>query len=212
MEEGGLLNIRHFERQLKLFETLNEKGKKTVIWGAGHNEVDPSKFGSVKGYNVDTAKFGLVGTRDFSISANWVPCVSCLNPIFNNNYVEEQDVGIICGSKSAKNKTLINKLKNYPVTSNTTNLEEMISFIGRTNKVVTDSYHAMYWAILMGKKTAVIPTTSKFYDFKYPTVITTFDTFEDDIKKSQSYTGVLEECREINLNFAQRVFEYLEIS
>ncbi|WP_304157391.1 hypothetical protein, partial [Mesonia mobilis] len=60
-------------------------------------------------------------------------------------------------------------------------------------------------------KTLVIPTTSKFYDFKYKSVISTYENFEEDLKKTRSYSGVLEECREINHNFAEKVFDYLNI-
>lgn len=209
---GGLLNIRHFDLQLKLFEQLKEKGKKTVIWGAGHNEVNPEKFGKISNYNIDTSKFGIVGTRDYSMDTEWIPCVSCMHEIFDRPFNETQEVGIIFSKKTIKNETqLLNKLKEFPSTSNTTNLEDMIGFIGKTNTVITDSYHAMYWSILLGKKTLVVPTTSKFYDFKYPSVITTYDNFENDISKAQSYSGVLEECREINNAFAKKVFDYLNI-
>jgi len=209
---GGLLNIKYFKRQLELFEELSSKGKKTVIWGPGHNEKDRSKFGKILHYNIDTKKFGLVGTRDFSMNTEWVPCVSCLNPIFDKTFTETQEIGLLYGKKTIKNnKGLVNKLDDFPFTSNTTNLEEMISFIGKSNIIVTDSYHAMYWAILLGKKTLVVPTTSKFYDFKYKSVITTFEDFTNDLQKAQSYTGVLEECREINLKFAEKAFDYLNL-
>ncbi|MCA0132093.1 polysaccharide pyruvyl transferase family protein [Winogradskyella alexanderae] len=209
---GGLLNIKYFDRQMKLFEELGARGKKTVIWGAGHNETDRSQFGKVKNYNVDLKKFGLVGTRDYSMDTEWIPCVSCLHSIFDNSYKETQDIGILYSKKTIKNnKNLVNRLSDFPFTSNTTNLKDMISFIGKSNTLVTDSYHAMYWAILLGKKTLVVPTTSKFYDFKYKSVITTFENFTNDLPKAQSYSGVLEESRELNIKFAEKVFDYLNL-
>ncbi|NNK87633.1 MAG: hypothetical protein HKO90_05075, partial [Flavobacteriaceae bacterium] len=124
---------------------------------------------------------------------------------------EEQEFGILMGKKSAKRPDLAKKLAKYPLSSNTTNLEEMISFIGKSHILVTDSYHAMYWGILMEKKVIAIPTTSKFFDFKYKVVISSYDSFEDDLKKPGFYTGVLEECRDINRKFADRVFDYLNL-
>lgn len=212
IDGGGLLNIAHFERQLKLFEALSTKGKRVVLWGAGHNEIDKSKFGKVHSYNVNMSKFGLVGTRDYSMSKNWGPCVSYLHPIFDKKFEETREIGIVLEGKSNKNKYLKNILNGYPLISNTTNLEEMVSFIGKSNIVVTDSYYAMYWAILLGKKTAVVPTTSKFYDFKYPSVVTSFENFTADLIKTKSYTGVLEECRTLNIDFSKRVFDYLEVN
>ena len=85
----------------------------------------------------------------------------------------------------------------------------MISFIGKSNTIVTDSYHAMYWSILLGKKVVAIPNSSKFFDFKYQPIISSFKEFEKDLHKAKSYSGVLEECREVNIKFADKVFNYL---
>ncbi len=208
---GGLLNRKSFEMQLKLFEHLCDKGKKTILWGVGHNEKNKGSFGSVSAYNIDINKFGIVGVRDVSMKADWVPCVSCMHPIFDNTFNETQEVGIIFHKKTMKNKTLLNKLEKYPSTSNTKSLSDMIAFIGASNKIVTDSYHAMYWSILMGKKVVAIPNSSKFFDFKYSPILSSFGTFEEDLKKTNSFTGVLEECRELNLKFAEKVFDYLNI-
>ncbi len=210
---GGLLNIRHFEKQMKLFEALALKGKKTVIWGAGHNDPNYKTIhnSKIKSYNVNINNFGLVGTRDYKLAKNWVPCVSCLNPIFDRNFNENQEIGILLGKKSGKKSKLLKDLSDYPLSYNSTNLEEMVNFIGKTNTLVTDSYHAMYWSILLGKKVLVVPTTSKFFDFKYQPVITSFENFKKDLNKAQSYSGILEECREINIDFSKKVFDYLNL-
>lgn len=208
---GGLLNRGSFAQQLKLFENLSAKGKKTVLWGVGHNEKDQSRFGKVNSYNIATDKFGMVGVRDFSTKNTWVPCVSCLHPIFDTPYSVSQETGIIFHKKTIKDKTLLKKLKDYPSTSNTTNLDDMISFIGKSETIVTDSYHAMYWSMLLGKKVIAIPNSSKFYDFKYQPVFSSFNDFDTQLKNTQSHTGLLEECREINLKFAETVFNYLNL-
>jgi len=44
---GGLLNRPSFEKQMKLFETLKKKGKKTVLWKVSHNEKKKSNFGKL---------------------------------------------------------------------------------------------------------------------------------------------------------------------
>jgi hypothetical protein len=69
----------------------------------------------------------------------------------------------------------------------------------------------MYWGLLMGRKVLVIPTTTKFLDFKYPVPITQFASFKDDLSKAVKFDGLLEECRSINQDFAKKVFDYLSI-
>lgn len=208
---GGLLNRGSFEKQMRLFEQLSSKGKKTMLWGVGHNSKNKNQFGAISSYNIDTKKFGLVGVRDYNMNDVWVPCVSCMHSIFDNSFEESQDIGIIYHKKTVKNKQLLKKLQNYPSTSNTTNLEDMISFIGKSKTIVTDSYHAMYWSILLEKKVVAIPNSSKFFDFKYQPVISSFENFENDLHKVQSYSGVLEECREVNIKFAEKAFNYLNV-
>jgi len=206
---GGLLNRKSFEKQLKLFEYLHEKGKKTVIWGAGHNSANRKDFGKRIEYNIDLKKYGLVGIRDYRADVNWVPCVSCMHEIFDKAYSEKQEIGIIYHKDSIKNKPLLKRLDHFPSTSNTTDLDDLVSFIGRSNTIVTDSYHAMYWSMLLEKKVLVIPNSTKFYNFKYQPVFTTFENFENDMKKAKTYSGILQECREINVNFAKKVLNYL---
>jgi len=208
---GGLLNRSGFVKQMKMFEELTQKNKKIVLWGVGHNDKHKSNFGKINSYNIDVNKFKVVGTRDYNMPTDYVPCVSCLHPIFDKEYDEVQDVGIIFHKDTLKNKNLIQRLEKYPTTSNTTNLEELVRFIGKSNTIVTDSYHAMYWSMLLNKKVIAIPNSSKFFDFKYKPVFSNFDQFEDDLKKGKSFTGIKEECREINLKFAEKVFDYLKL-
>lgn len=208
---GGLLNRGSFELQMKLFENISEKGKKTVLWGAGHNEKNKSNFGKVTAYNIDLSKFGLVGVRDYDMKYDWVPCVSCMNPIMETKNTIENETGLIYHKKTLKNKRLLKKLDNYPSISNTINIEEIIDFISKTETIVTDSYHAMYWSMLLGKRVVALPNSSKFYSFKYKPAFSDFENFEKEIKNAPLYTGVLEECREINMKFGKKVFDYLNL-
>lgn len=208
---GGLLNRGSFEKQLKVFEQLAEKGKKTVLWGVGHNSKNPRSFGKTFSYNINTDKFGLVGTRDLHSPGEWVPCVSCLHPIFDQTFELKQEIGVVFHKKTLKKNSLTSKFQHLPCTSNTTDIDDLVHFIGSSEKIITDSYHAMYWSLLLGKKVVVIPNSSKFFDFKYQPVISDFDRCIEDAAKAQAYSGVLEECREINQQFANKVFEYLEL-
>lgn len=208
---GGLLNREGFEIQMELFEKLGAKGKKTILWGVGHNSKNPRTYGNINKYSVDTSKFGLVGVRDYSMKEEWVPCVSCMHPIFDNSFEVKNEVGVIFHKKTLKNKSVVDKFSSFPSTSNEAVFEDVVAFIGATDTILTDSYHAMYWSLMLGKKVMVFPNSSKFYDFKYQPVISTFKNFEKDLKKLQSYSGVLDECREINMKFAEKTFDYLNL-
>lgn len=208
---GGLLNRGSFSQQMQAFENLAAKNKKIVLWGVGHNSKKKSDFNNIDAYNIDIKKFGLAGTRDYSMPGEFVPCVSCKHEVFDKDYQVKDEVGIIFHKKTLKKKSVLETFSAYPSTSNTTNIEEIVQFIGSKEKIITDSYHAMYWAILLGKKVAVIPNSSKFFDFKYKPVFSSFENCLEDIHKANSYSGVLEECRELNDSFYLKVREYLEL-
>lgn len=208
---GGLLNRGAFDAQMSLFAQLGKKNKKAVLWGVGHNSKYQKDFGKPIAYNVDTSLFGLAGVRDYGSKAEWVPCVSCLHPIFDEVFTVVNEIGVVFHKSTLKNPSAMERFAHFPSTANNAVFEDVVRFIGETDTVLTDSYHAMYWSIMMGKKVMVFPNSSKFYDFKYSPVISSFERFQDDFSKLRSYSGVLEECRLINTVFAEKVFDYLNL-
>ena len=208
---GGLLNRNGFKLQMDAFEAIAKRGKKVVLWGVGHNSKSPNTYGNVSDYNVDISKFGLVGTRDYTMPGEYVPCVSCMHSFFDNDYEETQEIGVIFHKDTVKKPEVVNLFKDYPTTSNTTDLKEIINFIGASQKIVTDSYHAMYWSMLMGKKVVVIPNSSKFYDFKHKPVISSFENAMGAFAKAETFPTLLAECRSINRKFADKAFDYLNL-
>ncbi len=204
---GGLLNRNSFAFQMRLFEYLASKGKKIVLWGVGHNSKNIKNHHPK--YNVDINRFGMVGVRDFKGGASWVPCASCLHPIFDIPAVVERDTVLIMHRRTLKNKEKVGKIRDFHVVSNSDTLENIVAAIKSSDHVVTDSYHAMYWSILCGKKVVILPNSSKFFDFKYMPLVSSFDDFSKVIPRAISFDGVLEECREVNRVFAQKVFTYI---
>lgn len=77
------------------------------------------------------------------------------------------EAGLLFNHKSLKDNQLQEKYKYYPISLNTTSLEEMVQFIGASETVISNSYHTMYLAILIKRKVIAIPTTSIFFDFKH---------------------------------------------
>lgn len=208
---GGLLNRKSFSHQMQALEKLASENKKIVLWGIGHNSKKKSDFGNVKSYNINVNNFGLAGTRDYSMPGDYVPCVSCKHKLFDKTYQVKDEYGIIFHKKTLKNKSLLEAFSAYPSTSNTTDMTKIVEFIGSKEKIITDSYHAMYWSMLLGKKVAVIPNSSKFYDFKYKPVFSDFENCITDVNKATTYSGILEECRELNDHFYHKVKDYLNI-
>jgi len=179
------------------------------LWGIGHNSKYKKYFDNITEYNINVNDFKVAGTRDYSMPGEYVPCVSCLHPIFDQKFDIKQEMGVVFHKDILNDSKIIGKFKDYPTAANNMPLDRLIGFIGKTEKIITNSYHVMYWSMLMGRKVAVVPNSSKFYDFKYDPVITSFGRAVNDVHKAQVYEGILDECREINHKFAEKAFDYL---
>ncbi|MGQ8337729.1 polysaccharide pyruvyl transferase family protein [Sunxiuqinia sp. A32] len=204
---GGLLDRPSFSHSIEMMNLLVKKGRKVALWGVGHN--NPSYKVSQLFYK-QIQNFKLVGLRDYQIKGTeWVPCVSCMNSIFDQNFDTKQDIGII---EHEHIKLSGNQLNGFPRIQNNSSFEQIISFIGSVEMLITNSYHAMYWAMLMKKKVVVIPNSSKMFSFKYK--VPTSDDGADALrllKKAPVYDELLDECRQINNKFSEKVFDYMNI-
>ncbi len=69
----------------------------------------------------------------------------------------------------------------------------------------------MFLSMLLGKKVVVIPNSSKFYDFQHRPVMSDFNTALDQFDKAETFSGLLEECRTINMDFSMKAFDYLNL-
>jgi len=199
---GGLLDRETFRKPL-LNLVNNKLIKSRVIWGAGHN----SKSGQIDKNNILEIlnKFDICGIRDFKFSLennfDFVPCVSCMDPVFDDSSSTIlNEIGII------EHEHIPLELSNFPKLRNNESFENTIEFIKQSDKIITNSYHAMYWAILLNKKVVVVPNSSKFFDFIYtPKMVNSI--YDIDLKndfKSINF-NILEDCRNHNLLFFDKV-------
>ena len=136
--------------------------------------------------------FDLVGSRDIGIAGTeWVPCVSCMSPLFDEEYEIEHEV-----------VSYMNALKyshpDMPYATNRGTFEEAITFIGSSKVVITNSYHGAYWATLLGRAAVIVnPYNSKFYQYKHQPAM--------EGETPRAYPDALAECREANIEFNDKV-------
>jgi len=143
------------------------------------------------------ADFDLVGSRDKDHPefAEWVPCASCMSPLFDEEY--EVKHGKVFYSPSAPDRPDCMTNQGRP-------MEQVIEFLGSGEVVVTDSYHGAYWATLLGKITVIVnPHSAKFYQYKHQPVV-----IEDGTNPPITpyvFPAALQECRNANIRFNAKV-------
>lgn len=204
---GGLLNIDFFEPALTHISSIKRVNQKIIIWGAGHNAWIINDWRELKpNISLEKYNFDLIGIRDDNQPFDWVPCVSCMDPIFTKSKTSKYEIGLYAHVDTIKTPDLNQRLPvNLPTLDNSASFDEAISFIGDCEMILTDSYHGVYWATLLGKRVIAFPSSSKFYDFRHPVPLCDPSDWKRYRRVSVAYPEALAECRDANERFANKV-------
>ena len=196
---GGLIHPSFTPR---IVELLEQQPKNIIVWAIGSNYA----LDKDKGYPDWIRNATLVGIRDFkSLSVNstlgeYVPCVSCMHPAFNKKYKASHDKVYYLHARQSSEDTF-KKLEGKPLLTNKAkDFNEVITFLGSGETVVTDSYHGAYWAMLMKRNVQVVPWSTKFKTFKYIPVLLE-SILEDSNDTMYIDPKYRDDCRKINKRF-----------
>ncbi len=167
----------------------------------------PKKIDSSR-HNAWLKTCDLVGVRDYGLPFDWVPCASCMVARLDDyrNITPTHPLIAIDHPDFCKIE-----LSGIPCFSNLGNdFDGILSFIASGETVLCASYHAAYWAILMGRKVIVVPWSEKFQRLKYsvPECLNR-RKLKGCIRRAIAYPEALAECRERNRDFASKVANLL---
>lgn len=206
---GG--GIYHFPGELAHILGNNDR---VIAWGIGTNTHD-RKDGVLDYGECPPERFALAGIRDyfpFDHPASWVPCVSCMSPLFDPMYSE------LCSFVLYAHKDLPLNLAGFdsPVpqmTNGVKTLREAVEFIAMGRKTITNSYHGVYWSHLLGRRPVVYqPFSSKFFHMAWPAP---HAWTELDVPLCLDHASwqphALTNSRQANQEFASKVFELLDL-
>lgn len=97
-----------------------------------------------------------------------------------------------------------------PVMHNTKRkLSEVLRFLSGGRTVITNSYHGVYWAQLLGRRTICIPFGEKFRTFRRLPTFAADGDWRAKLGAAAAFSSDLEEYRSINTTYYQ---EFLEIT
>lgn len=165
-----------------------------IFWGIGHNVYYSKEII----FPELPSNVHLFSTRCLSPLHKWVPCVSCMSPYFNYSQLKQYDSVAFCH----KEKEI--KKKDTPVMfCEGAEFPKVVSFLGSAPIVYTNSYHGLYWSLLLGKTVIVEhPYSSKFYGIES-------EKFKDTLIYHPK-PNYLQLCRSANLQFYQDVLKLKE--
>lgn len=190
---GGLLNC--LEIWNKNINKLLELSENVFGWGIGFNKHFDTKMNLTK---INFAKFKLLGIRDYKQSyennMRYVPCSSCNLKELKYKYKIQRNIGVI---EHHHNKI---SLKKYDKINNEVDVVDLIKFIGESNIIITNTYHALYFSALMNKKCVLYNSFSEKFDYAKFNYV----KYEKDLKLNEienSNKDLLQECVELNNAF-----------
>ena len=197
---GGLLDNDYFRQAWD--DVLAASTAEMIGWGLGHN-----RHGMPRGtYPLFLERFSLLGVRDWDLGrvapVEWVPCASCLHEEFSAPHAITTDV--VC-YEHARHPLRLDGVAT--MRNNGRDAVTAIRFLASAETVVTNTYHGMYWATLLGRKAIVLPYSSKFHGFRYPVAMSTPDKWRSARSSAAGFPEALDECRQANLRFADKVRE-----
>jgi hypothetical protein len=211
---GGIIDTS-YDKNI-YYKTLNNSNT-YFHWGSGSNKLN-TKFvnwnisKNEKYFDYDKLdNFEIVGRRDYLekyiYNHTYVPCVSCKLPQLKKMYNTKRAIGVIqhmwLKQINLPYKTISMNLKKYTI-------DEIIEFIGESEIIITGSFHAAYWGLLLGKKVLINGSwSSKFDTLKYkPSLLT--NNLEDDINKCIiPPNDYLSECIQLNDDFYKKIMSII---
>lgn len=197
---GGLLNATA-EWNYNINKSAELAGK-SVVWSAGfnsnHNTAKKVKNG------IDFSLFDLVAVRDFNYANfRYVPCATCVMPEISKEYTLKREVGLLAHKDFPYD--ILGAVHHYEKMTNSTSLPDMIEFIGSSEVILTNSYHAVYWSTLMQKKCVLFAPRSEKYDFyKYPPILFSGDVLKD-ISQTSIYPNALAESKKLTHDYLRDI-------
>lgn len=222
---GGGLGNESFLPHLKRLTQTNRRYK-LIAWGVGADyQVDrnglapqPKNFNTLLNY---FSSFDEVGTRIFSSNGygnrknyRWVPCASCMHPLFDQliNIKPTNRIGVFShkrallsarGQRTTKLKYTSTQFFNRKIHLNNSgsNIERTLAALAQCEFVVTNSYHGVYWATLLGRKVICRPFKDGLYSFKHAPTYLLEDNLELAMESAVSYPEAIEECRLANSQY-----------
>lgn len=204
---GGLFRSGKMISQLE--EWTDRSSGKRIAWGVGHNQ--PVHSGDLQ-YPIRD-HFDLFGVRDWEPglkNENWVPCASCMHPLFD--HIPEPDCRIVAlfhlYEKVPDRQWFALKHPDIPIRMNCGGdpPEAMIRHVMRGSVIITNSYHGAYWGILAGRKVIVVdPYSTRFHHFRHMPAFAGMKDWTGAIARAKQYPQALETCRKRNREFHLQV-------
>lgn len=219
---GGGLGQPGFLPYIQKLDRPDRKYK-LIAWGVGADTYADRAAKMTEGKDMESLTsylkgFDDIGTRVSSQNGyggdkrfRWVPCASCLSPLFSQfrSIPALEKIGVyehfrvpVTPHLEVRNRIKAHFFGPYPMMSNRgIDLLSKLRFMARFETIVTNSYHGVYWATLLGRKVVCVAFKNGLFSFKHPPAYLGSAGLSDAVTQARTYPDALEQCRIANINF-----------
>ena len=178
-----------------------------IAWGVGTRQTFPLSLKYARARKLCT----LIGSRDWGDTRyDYAPCPTCMSPLFDAPPAPTHDVVFYNhGGKTAQQNISIPDSIPH-LSNNCASLQEALAFIASGATVISNSYHGVYWALLMGRKTVCIPFSNKFKGYRLPPHMATPSNWQSQIDNGKAYPEMRDLMRAATLEFKGKVDAEIE--
>lgn len=207
---GG--GIMHSGSQSKLdwltrVSSIVNPNAKLIMWSAGLNHHDRTDLL----YPEWLDRFDLIGCRDWGNPFEYVPCVSCMHPDFDRAMKTQISNEVVVFSHHGSNAFSIAGTPRMTNAKSASEFLAVLQFLASAETVVSNSFHGLYWAMLLGRKAVCWkPFSNRFRGFKPVLGFCDETNYKEKISEAVIATDYLTECRDINRAFAEKVMECIK--
>lgn len=190
-------------RGLSTYKGVTRKpGAINIAWGVGTVQSFPLS----PRYWQARRRMDLIGTRDFGDDRyEYAPCPSCMSPLFDAPADPEHEL-VFYAHKGKTTGMGMSIPAHVPVQDNhCPSLEDALRFIASGQTVVSNSYHGVYWGLLMGRKVICVPFSNKFENYRLSPHYSAAQTWQQDVDKGIARPEMLGMVREATAAFKAKV-------
>jgi len=190
----------------------------TILWAAGKSIKYPNKTSAIETLNF--LDWGIRDKKDLKDSSRFLPCVSCLNHEIISNPIGDKTL-VFTNANLAVSSSIPKTDKEKIYLTNDCTKKDFLFAWAQCNKVITNSYHGIYWGLLSGRQVTPFGYSSKFTNvldmfgiefpkhqlysiskkFELPKLITSCNT----TIRLKDYDKWTEKFRKLNFQFAKRL-------
>ena len=181
-----------------------DPGAVNIAWGVGTRQ----SFALSPRYFKARRLMDLVGSRDYGDTRyTYAPCPSCMAPQFNAPPEPTHDVVFYAhaGKTAGMGVTIPDHVPS--LTNECDSLDQALTFIASGATVVSNSYHGVYWGLLMGRKVLCLPFSNKFGGYRLPPHYGTSKNWQSEWQNAHAQPEMRDIVREATLAFKAIVDE-----